>query len=98
MRLLWEMPRLPGRRSGPRAKNRRLDTAPMQADILECCVIQRPQLRQRCPALMPGPNLTPEAAQELPAQVFRPLYRRALQQAVTGRCQPPVVQNEKFQI
>jgi len=79
MRLLWEMARLPGRCSGPRAKNRRFDTAPMQADILERCVIQRPQLRQRCLALTPGPNLTPQAAQKLNAQVFRPLYRRALQ-------------------
>ena len=79
MRLLWEMPRLPGRRAGPRAENRRLDTAPMQADILQCCVIQRPQLRQRYPALDARTEFDATSPRRnSPAQVFCALYRHAL--------------------
>lgn len=50
MRLFWEMPPLRGRGSRLGVQHRRLDTAPMQADILQPRVIQRPQLRQHNPA------------------------------------------------
>ena len=80
MRLLWELPSRHGRPAGPGAQNRRLDTTPMQADILQRSVIERLQLRQRNPALTPGQHIPPQLPQKLAPQSFRALDRQALQQ------------------